>query len=85
LREQLEIILFGSIQLKDLSCSPFTVVRSVELRELSRRKFMARRSGRGFPELRVRRYVFGRLELFTVQRLLVLHPPADIATARLPD
>jgi hypothetical protein len=33
--------------------------------------------------LRVRQYVFGRLELFTVQRLLVLHPPADIALSPL--
>jgi hypothetical protein len=45
LREQLEIImftsLFGSIQLKDLGCSPFTVVPLVELRELAREKLIA--------------------------------------------
>jgi hypothetical protein len=28
---------------------------------------MPRRSGLGFPELRVRQHVFGRLELFTVE------------------
>jgi hypothetical protein len=45
---------------------------------------MARWSGPGFPELRVRQYLFGRLELFTVRRLLfldllpALSPPIEI-------